>query len=628
MMPDYLDNPGESFRAEPDSGPLRTAPESPGAWPSALAGRLRFLEATLSSIPDPVYAFDPRRRFVYANPATLAVFGLSADEMDGKTFAELGYPSALAERLNAQIDRVLDQGITVEDEIFFRSPTGHSAWFAYLWGPIRAPDGSVELVVGVSRDTSERHAFEDALRTGEARLRAATELVGLGVYSWDPVTGAFDWDERLRAMWGLPPDAEVHQAVFEGGIHPDDLPRVRRAIAACVDPAGDGRYNVEYRVLGRDDGVTRHVATSGRTTFSEGHAVGFIGAAIDVTASRRAEAATRASEALFRSFAENSSNLIWIGDPAEGRILYRSAAYEKIFGTASAEAPTVFADWLNDVHPDDRQQVEHALETLMAGEVVHFEYRYVRPSDGSIRLLRETSFPILDENGAPSRIGGITEDLTQDDVRHVYIVCGRAGEARRLAAMVKAEGYRVRTFARASAFLDVAPVLAPGCVLVDLRKGRDEGLSVQRELKSRAIPLPTIAIDSPEAEVGAAVAAMKAGAVDYIVRTDDTSLRPILAAAVAECLGAVRPVTRDENAGARIAGLTPRERDVLVGLVEGGTNKSIANKLGISPRTVELHRSQLMSRLDAGSLTELLQIGLAAGIAPPAGAARSKRQSE
>ncbi|MFN3388624.1 MAG: PAS domain-containing protein [Allosphingosinicella sp.] len=571
-MPDNLYNTGESGPAVRAASGLATAAAGPaGTAADALAARLRFLEATLSSIPDFVYAFDPQRRFAYVNAAMLRLFGLPADEVVGRTFAELGYPSALAERLNGHIDQVLNHGITVEDEVFYRSPTGQAAYFSYLWGPIRGPDGAIELVVGVSRDTSERHAFVEALRTSEARLRAATELVGLGVYSWNPATGDFRWDERLCALWGLPPDAEVTQEVFEAGIHPDDLPRVRRAVAASIDPAGDGRYHIEYRVVGRDDGVTRHVATSGQATFSEGRAVGFIGAAIDVTASRRNEAAIRASEALFRSFAENSSNLIWIGDPAEGRILYRSPAYERIFGVPCSKATTDIGEWLHQVHPDDRQQVEHAFDTLKGGDVVQFEYRIVRPCDGAVRLLRETSFPILDEHGAPTRIGGITEDLTQEDVRQVYIVCSRAAEARRLASLVRAEGYRVRTFGSGSAFLDVAPVLTPGCVLVDLRSARDAGLAVQRELKARSITLPTIALDAPGAEVGAAVAAMKAGAVDYLVSGDEDSLRAALATSMAECLGAVRPNGHDDNAGARVARLTPREREVLAGLIEGGT---------------------------------------------------------
>jgi PAS domain S-box-containing protein len=304
---------------------------------------------------------------------------------------------------------------------------------------------------------------------------------------------------------------------LRGGIHPDDLPRVRAAIAACVDPAGDGRYDVEYRVRGRDDGVMRHIATSGRTTFVQGRAVGFIGAAIDVTAQRRAEAAIRASEAQFRSFTAHSRNLIWIVDPAAGQIIYRSAAYERIWGVARDEGPTPLPDWMKDVHPDDQGRVQQALSTVEAGEVAQFEYRIIRPSDGCVRWLRDTSFPIPDDRGAVTRIGGITEDLTQEDVRQVYVVSARAAEARRLAGLVRALGYRARTFESGSAFLDVAPVLAQGCVLVDLRKARDEGLSIPRELKVRALMLPAIAVDAPGAGVAAAVVAMKVGAVDYVV---------------------------------------------------------------------------------------------------------------
>ena len=378
------------FRSEHDEGngaivvvqdvdDLKRAAEQVEAAGAELASQSRFLEATLSSIPDFVYAFNPQRRFVYANQAMLALFGLSKDAVLGKTFADLSYPVELADRLNAHIDRVLNDGTTVEDEVYYRSPTGYGAYFAFHWGPVRAEDGSIELVVGVSRDTTERRAMEESLRKNEGRLRAATELVGLGVYSWDPATGSLEWDERLRAMWGLPPGVDVNIEVFEAGIHPDDRPRVRNAIAACIDPDGDGSYNIEYRVIGRDDNITRHIATSGRTFFERATAVSFIGAAIDVSAQRRAEAAIRASEAQFRSFAEYSSSLIWIGDPAAGKIIYRSAAFERIWGVPRDNAPTTLAEWMDVVHPDDRRYVERALATVRAGEVAQYDTAWFGP---------------------------------------------------------------------------------------------------------------------------------------------------------------------------------------------------------------------------------------------------------
>jgi FixJ family two-component response regulator len=130
-------------------------------------------------------------------------------------------------------------------------------------------------------------------------------------------------------------------------------------------------------------------------------------------------------------------------------------------------------------------------------------------------------------------------------------------------------------------------------------------------------PLPTIALDAPGADAMAVVAAMKAGAVDYVLAEDEASLGTKLAIAFAECQGSSRPTTPDESASARLARLTPREREVLVGLMDGGTNKIIGQALGISPRTVELHRAQVMNRLNASNLSELLKIALTAGVNPP-----------
>ncbi len=170
-------------------------------------------------------------------------------------------------------------------------------------------------------------------------------------------------------------------------------------------------------------------------------------------------------------------------------------------------------------------------------------------------------------------------------------------------------------------------MLTPGCALVDFRKFKKEGLSIPRELKARSIALPTIVLDQPAADVASAVAAMKAGAIDYLSLTDETSLRSALATAIAECQSEAQLVTGDEKSVARLARLTTREREVLTGLVGGGTNKTIGQKLGISPRTVELYRAQVMTRLNASSLTELLQIALAAGIAPPSHVARKPQKA-
>lgn len=452
-----------------------------------------------------------------------------------------------------------------------------------------------------------------ALAVSERRLRAASDLIGLAVYSWNPVTDALDWDDALRSLWGLRPGEAVDRSVFESGIHPNDREQVRKAIAACVDPTGGGAYAAEYRVIGRD-GIERWIATTGRTTFRHGRAVDFLGVAVDVTQRRRAEAEIRESEARFRSFATHSTSLLWLVDPAAELIEYLNPAYEQIWGQPRGPTPVPLSASLAHVHRDDVGRVRGAFKAVEGGDATEVEYRIIRPCDGEVRWLRDTSFPISRPDGRVIQIGGICQDLTRHDVDQIYIVGASSTEQRRLTSLVRKLGLRGRAFATADAFLDIAPFLAAGCVLVDLRLASRKAASVPTELKARSIPLKAVVIGPVNGDVAAAVEAMKAGAADYLEAafTED-ALRNALACARRDA-SAARDVEPCAEAAARIARLTPREREVLDGLIAGGGNKAIAGQLGISPRTVELHRGQIMAKMNAGNLAELLRLSMAAGL--------------
>jgi PAS domain S-box-containing protein len=129
---------------------------------------------------------------------------------------------------------------------------------------------------------------EQALRESEARLQAAVGLVNLGRYAWNPQTNELQWDNTLRAMWGLPSGTPVGYEIWRAGIHPDDLERVLAAVQQSVDPRYDGLYDVQYRVIGRD-GVERWVATRGRTNFKNEKPVSFEGVAIDISVQKQVE---------------------------------------------------------------------------------------------------------------------------------------------------------------------------------------------------------------------------------------------------------------------------------------------------------------------------------------------------
>jgi len=198
----------------------------------------------------------------------------------------------------------------------------------------------------------------------------------------------------------------------------------------------------------------------------------------------------------------------------------------------------------------------------------------------------------------------------------VYVVDDDEAVRDGLSGLLDAGGYTCRTFSAAQEFLQAAPTLRPGCVIVDIRMPGMDGLELQRRLTERRLPFPLIVITG-HGDVPLAVRAMKAGALDFIEK-------PFAAKAILESTkSAMNHVaepreanTLEVTAKARIESLSRREREVLQGLLAGLANKSIAYDLGISPRTVEVHRSRVMQKMQARSLSELVRLGLAAGLEP------------
>ncbi|HXP04899.1 MAG: response regulator FixJ [Solirubrobacterales bacterium] len=197
---------------------------------------------------------------------------------------------------------------------------------------------------------------------------------------------------------------------------------------------------------------------------------------------------------------------------------------------------------------------------------------------------------------------------------HVYIVDDDAAVRDSLSVLLDACGYQVRTFGLAQEFLDAASALPPGCLIADIRMPEMDGLELQRRLKERSLSFPTIVITG-HGDVPLAVRAMKAGALDFIEKP--YASQAILNSVAAALLRLRAPDERDPSAVAATAKLdllSPREREVLEGLLAGLPNKSIAYDLAISPRTVEIHRARVMDKMGARSLSELVRFALAAGV--------------
>jgi two-component system, LuxR family, response regulator FixJ len=183
--------------------------------------------------------------------------------------------------------------------------------------------------------------------------------------------------------------------------------------------------------------------------------------------------------------------------------------------------------------------------------------------------------------------------------------------------MLRTSGYEVKTYSSGTEFLSQTKSLAPGCILLDIRMPEVDGLQVQSVLRERGVLLPVI-IMTGHGDIAIAVQAMKGGAVDFIEKPfEKTVLLGALAHAFAQLADAAATHGRAEEAKARLKVLTPREREVLEGLVRGHPNKTIGYDLGISPRTVEIHRANVMAKLRVSSLSEALRVAFAAGLGEP-----------
>lgn len=198
--------------------------------------------------------------------------------------------------------------------------------------------------------------------------------------------------------------------------------------------------------------------------------------------------------------------------------------------------------------------------------------------------------------------------------RFIYIVDDDPAIRRSLERLMDAVGFQVASYATPKAFLDVAGSLLGGCVLLDLRMPEMDGFEVHARLRSINPDLPVIVVTA-QGDVQTAVRAMKAGAVDFIEKPygDDA-----LMAAIESALktSAARGRTDDIAMAAELINtLRPRERQVLEALVAGQQNKVIAFNLGISVRTVEVHRSRMMDRLGVHQFAEAVRLLVLASFA-------------
>ena len=197
---------------------------------------------------------------------------------------------------------------------------------------------------------------------------------------------------------------------------------------------------------------------------------------------------------------------------------------------------------------------------------------------------------------------------------HVYVIDDDEAMRDSLNFLLDSSGYRVRLFETAQAFLDALPELTFGCVVSDVRMPGIDGIELLKRMKRDPRSFP-IVIMTGHGDVPLAVEAMKLGAVDFLEKPfEDDRLITMIDAAVRTSEPAAKSDSIAQDVATRVASLSPRERQVMEGLVAGLSNKLIAREYDISPRTIEVYRAYVMTKMQAGSLSELVRLALRAGV--------------
>ncbi len=203
----------------------------------------------------------------------------------------------------------------------------------------------------------------------------------------------------------------------------------------------------------------------------------------------------------------------------------------------------------------------------------------------------------------------------------IYVIDDDEAVRESLQFLLKTAGMTVRGFDSAKSFLAALPDVRSGCIITDVRMPDITGIDLLRQLKEKGVEVPVIVITG-HGDIALAVEAMKIGAVDFLEKPfDDDTLIDAVRASLNRNADAAQRNAELADIRDRLAALSNRERQVLEGLVAGKANKVIAFDLGISPRTVEIYRANLMTKMAANSLSDLVRMAMMAGILDEGGKA-------
>ncbi|RVT93040.1 PAS domain-containing protein [Sphingomonas crocodyli] len=294
-----------------------------------------------------------------------------------------------------------------------RQADGTIGWTLSRAVPILDAAGEIVEWFGTATDVTAARASRDALATSQEKLELATRAARMGQFDYWPQTGRLEWDVRCKELFGLNPDAAItYETAFLAGLHPDDRGGADAAVRASLDPNGNRLFDTEYRTIGIEDGIERHIHAQGIAMFDDDLPIRLIGTVQDVTADRTAQAALREVEQRLRLAGRATNDAVWDWDFRTNHVTW-NIALEHAYGHRLAQVEPTGEWWLEHIHPDDRVRVHDSIHHVIDGDGTDWsdEYRFAR-ADGSYADVFDRGYVLRDEAGAPQRMVGAMLDVS------------------------------------------------------------------------------------------------------------------------------------------------------------------------------------------------------------------------
>jgi PAS domain S-box-containing protein/putative nucleotidyltransferase with HDIG domain len=359
-----------------------------------------YLGELVDSLPDAAFLVNSAGRFVLVNALTENMFGYDRGELKGKALGDLvpeRFRGVHAGHCANYFARPRTRAMGVGLSLRALHKDGTEVPVEISLSPMETDQGT--FVLGAIRDVSQ----------SEERYRAIFEQVAVGVVHSDADGRVLNVNPKFCALSGYTREEALTLAIVDL-THPED--RASSIAARTRLLAGTtSSYEREVRLIQKGGSQIFSFISTSLVRDANDRPVHFISLIHDISGQKRAEEERRETELRFRQVTENIREVFWLTDPAKNEILYVSPAYEDIWGRSAQAVYSSPRDWLDAIHPDDRDRVLKAAQTKQMTGDYDQEYRIVRP-DGSVRWIRDRAFPVHDGAGRTIRVAGVAEDIT------------------------------------------------------------------------------------------------------------------------------------------------------------------------------------------------------------------------